>query len=473
MTKKLHTVQYYTKGGTVMAEKYAQIIPRNDTYEKWIQNNPVLARGEHGFALFNDGTWRCKIGDGKTPWNEMLWADTNLRVIDDEIYYFVEDDGWINTQISAKTGMAASSDHSNTTTKLKNARNIALSGDVSGNVNFDGSTDVTIDTTIADDSHFHDGRYYTETEMDAKLLNKSNVDHTHTKNQISDFPSAMPPTAHTHTTSQISDFPESMPPTAHTHEASDIIQDDTHRMVSDSNISSWDGIYEQSTNYTDKAISDLIDGAPTTLDTLKEIATAIQENKDVVTALDSAIGSKANQAEMDTHTGNNVIHISASERTAWDSKANLSDITTHTSDNSIHATAEEKLLWNTVSDKVDKVEGKGLSTNDFTDEDKKKLDDLVSGSGGSGDTGSGGSGSTGNGEDLSSLETVEKGSLVGAINEVFQYCNSFAPMGERVSLLEKMVFTDMDTYPYMILFDDLEGVVTEGVWNADLQCLEC
>lgn len=46
-------------------------------------------------------------------------------------------------------------------------------------------------------------------------------------------------------------------------------------------------------------------------------------------------------------------------------------------------------------------------------------------------------------------------------------------MGERVSLLEKMVFTDMDTYPYMILFDDLEGVATEGVWNADLQCLEC
>lgn len=51
--------------------------------------------------------------------------------------------------------------------------------------------------------------------------------------------------------------------------------------------------------------------------------------------------------------------------------------------------------------------------------------------------------------------------------------NQIALMGERVSLLEQMVFTDMDTYPYMILFDDLDGVITEGVWNEGLRCLEC
>lgn len=51
--------------------------------------------------------------------------------------------------------------------------------------------------------------------------------------------------------------------------------------------------------------------------------------------------------------------------------------------------------------------------------------------------------------------------------------NLITLMGERVSLLEKMVFTDMDTYPYMILFDNLDGVVTEGVWNEGLRCLEC
>lgn len=51
--------------------------------------------------------------------------------------------------------------------------------------------------------------------------------------------------------------------------------------------------------------------------------------------------------------------------------------------------------------------------------------------------------------------------------------NQIALLGERVSLLEQMVFTDMDTYPYMILFDDLDGVITEGIWNEGLRCLEC
>ena len=75
-----------------------------------------------------------------------------------------------------------------------------------------------------------------------------------------------------------------------------------------------DSSYQQGTGYTDKKIADLINGAPETLDTLKEIADAIAENKTIVEALDSAIGKKANQTELDTHTGNNVIHITSEER---------------------------------------------------------------------------------------------------------------------------------------------------------------
>nr|DAU99392.1 MAG TPA: hypothetical protein [Caudoviricetes sp.] len=74
-----------------------------------------------------------------------------------------------------------------------------------------------------------------------------------------------------------------------------------------------DSSYQQGTGYTDKKIADLINGAPETLDTLKEIADAIAENKTIVEALDSAIGKKANQTELDTHTGNNVIHITSAE----------------------------------------------------------------------------------------------------------------------------------------------------------------
>lgn len=52
--------------------------------------------------------------------------------------------------------------------------------------------------------------------------------------------------------------------------------------------------------YTDGKIADIINGAPSTLDTLSEIATAMDENKSVVDALDKAIGTKASKADIPT-----------------------------------------------------------------------------------------------------------------------------------------------------------------------------
>ena len=45
--------------------------------------------------------------------------------------------------------------NASTATKLLTARNIALSGDVTGSINFDGSANVSIVATVADDSHNH------------------------------------------------------------------------------------------------------------------------------------------------------------------------------------------------------------------------------------------------------------------------------------------------------------------------------
>ena len=44
----------------------------------------------------------------------------------------------------------------------------------------------------SDVGHTHDDRYYTETEIDTKLAAKANSSHTHTKSQITDFPTSMP-----------------------------------------------------------------------------------------------------------------------------------------------------------------------------------------------------------------------------------------------------------------------------------------
>ena len=64
--------------------------------------------------------------------------------------------------------------------------------------------------------------------------------------------------------------------------------------------SSSESTLEEAKAYTDSEIADLINGAPTTRDTLKEIADAMAENQTVVEALDAAIGSKANKTDIPT-----------------------------------------------------------------------------------------------------------------------------------------------------------------------------
>lgn len=79
-----------------------------------------------------------------------------------------------------------------------------------------------------------------------------------------------------------------------THPADMIDQDATHRFVTDLEKQVWGGAYAQATAYADQQIADLINGAPETLNTLGEIAKAMQDNADVVAALDRSIGQKAN-----------------------------------------------------------------------------------------------------------------------------------------------------------------------------------
>lgn len=97
---------------------------------------------------------------------------------------------------------------------------------------------------------------------------------------------------------------------------------DVDKPVSTAQQKAIDGAYANSNKYTDQKIADLINGAPETMDTLKEIADAIEKNKSVVKALDKSIGTKANQNELDTHTGNDTIHITSDERTKWNDANN-------------------------------------------------------------------------------------------------------------------------------------------------------
>lgn len=149
---------------------------------------------------------------------------------------------------------------------------------------------------------------------------------------------------------------------------------DTNKPVSTAQQSAIDLAYANSNAYTDQKISELINGAPTTLDTLGEIASAMAEHEDVVSALNEAIGKKANQTELDTHTGNDTIHITANERTNWNdanskkhthgNKSILDTITqalidswnsafSHITDTVKHITADERISWNAAKTHAD------------------------------------------------------------------------------------------------------------------------
>ena len=66
--------------------------------------------------------------------------------------------------------------------------------------NRDGGNADTVDgyhaSSFAAAGHGHDGRYYTKTESDNLLKGKAASSHTHTRSQISDFPTSMTPVAH-------------------------------------------------------------------------------------------------------------------------------------------------------------------------------------------------------------------------------------------------------------------------------------
>lgn len=79
----------------------------------------------------------------------------------------------------------------------------------------------------------------------------------------------------------------------------------------------WNESYQNAVAYTDQKIAALINGAPETLDTLKEIADAMEQNESVVEALNNAIGTKANLAEFNSHESNTTVHITAAERKKW------------------------------------------------------------------------------------------------------------------------------------------------------------
>lgn len=199
---------------------------------------------------------------------------------------------------------------------------------------------------------FYDGVDHMIEKITTLIKGKANNSHTHTKNDITDFPTlgtaSSKDVASSGNASATQVVMGNDTRLSDARKASDVSAwakastkpsytkseiglgnvdntSDSSKPVSTAQQDAINAAYANANKYTDKKVADLIGSAPETMDTLEEVAAAIQENKDVETALNEAIGKKANQTELDTHTGNSTIHITASERTNWNAAKTHAD----------------------------------------------------------------------------------------------------------------------------------------------------
>lgn len=223
-------------------------------------------------------------------------------------------------------------------------------------------------------NHVHDDRYYTETEIDEKF-----EDAKVTKDAVTSVLGYTPLTE-----------------TEIDNKVSDVVS--THNTATNSHVDIRNLITELTTR-----LNALADSDDTTLDQMSEIVTYIKSNKsliesittskvsvsDIVDNLTTNVSDKVLSAsqgvvlkglidtlenELNSHTENNIQHITSTERTNWNdanskkhehsNKSVLDTITSalinswnnavsHISDTVKHITNEERSLWNTVSDKAD------------------------------------------------------------------------------------------------------------------------
>lgn len=108
------------------------------------------------------------------------------------------------------------------------------------------------------------------------------------------------------------------------------------------------------TAFVQTAVSNLVNSAPETLDTLGEIADALKDNADIVDVLNESIATKANASDLTSHTSNTTAHITATERTNWND-----------ANSKKHTHSNKSILDNT--------------TASYTTSDKTKLDGIATG----------------------------------------------------------------------------------------------
>lgn len=220
--------------------------------------------------------------------------DTNLGLTEANKMLVTDSNGNIVTAIAGSMSALIDSLDSSSTTMAPTANQVRIlnnikldkqQGTENANkylyVNSLGLIDLaTIKTKLSE--FINDNNYQTLTEVQAliKAIPTPDVSGQISSHNIDD-------TAHQDIRDAINNIDLSgYSKTDHTHDYSSLFADINHT-------------HDYATqNDINTAISNLINGAPTTLDTLKEIADAMESNQSVVSALEQSIGSKANTSDL-------------------------------------------------------------------------------------------------------------------------------------------------------------------------------
>lgn len=323
---------------------------RRGTASEWSSANPVLANGEIGFISDEN---KIKIGDGTTSFSSLnyleaeayidsveLGTDTTGNYVETVIAgdgLSVSGDGTesasvtlTNTGVLSLTGTsneitvsASAGDitlslptsitvdvvgsvtgNADTASTLATARNISLGGDVSGSASFDGSTDIIITATVADDSHNHtianiDGL---QTALDNNASSASAV--------ASDL------TDHENATTSV------------------------HGIADTSLLATKD--YADSS--ASAAAAALVDSAPETLNTLNELAAALGDDANFSTTITNSIAEKLS-IESASATYLTQTDAASLYETIGSASAVASDLTDHENSTiNVHGIADTSLL---------------------------------------------------------------------------------------------------------------------------------
>jgi hypothetical protein len=161
--------------------------------------------------------------------------------------------------------------NADTATTLETSRKIEITGDATGETMFDGSENVQISVTL-------DGSFATDTEV-ATAKSEAIAD------------------AASYTDGEISTLDASLKAYADDAEADAKAYTDTREIAITSAYEAYADQAEldaisAAEGYTDQAIANLVDSAPETLDTLNELAAALQDNPDIISDLQDIAAGK-------------------------------------------------------------------------------------------------------------------------------------------------------------------------------------